>query len=412
MKGSGVMLGLALEGGGAKGAYHMGVVKAYFEEGYYFDGVVGTSIGALNGAIIAQGDFELGYELWEKMDASFLFDIEQTQIQKLLNKKIDKEVLGYLLSKTKDIIENRGLNTNNIRKTLDTMINEDKLRKSNIDFGLVTVSISDFKPLELYKEDIPYGKIVSYLIASANLPLFKIEPMEGKYYIDGGFYDNCPINLLIRKGYKEIIAVRTLGIGLHRKLEDKDIKVINIVPSEDLGMILNFDQNLIHTNLKRGYFDAMRVIKGLKGRKYYFQPVDNDVIYNSLLSIPEEIIDEIRKIMHLPQMEPKRQLFEQVIPGLAKRLGLPVTASYQDILLGILEFSAEEKGVDKLKIWDIGSFIKAIKDIDNDDIKSSKSNYSYMSKVSRLIPDLSKNVVIRDSVKELIKYLTPDQFVK
>lgn len=58
------MLGLALEGGGAKGAYHMGVVKAYFEEGYYFDGVVGTSIGALNGAIIAQGDFELGYELW------------------------------------------------------------------------------------------------------------------------------------------------------------------------------------------------------------------------------------------------------------------------------------------------------------------------------------------------------------
>lgn len=124
------------------------------------------------------------------MDASFLFDIEQTQIQKLLNKKIDKEVLGYLLSKTKDIIENRGLNTNNIRKTLDTMINEDKLRKSNIDFGLVTVSISDFKPLELYKEDIPYGKIVSYLIASANLPLFKIEPMEGKYYIDGGFYDN------------------------------------------------------------------------------------------------------------------------------------------------------------------------------------------------------------------------------
>lgn len=199
---------------------------------------------------------------------------------------------------------------------------------------------------------------------------------------------------------------------MHRKLEDKDIKVTNIVPSEDLGMILNFDQNLIHTNLKRGYFDAMRAIKGLKGRKYYFQPVDNDVIYNSLLSIPEEIIDEIRKIMHLPQMEPKRQLFEQVILGLAKRLGLPVTASYQDILLGILEFSAEEKGVDKLKIWDIGSFIKAIKDIDNDDIKSSKSNYSYMSKVSRLIPDLSKNVVIRDSVKELIKYLTPDQFVK
>jgi NTE family protein len=116
------MLGLALEGGGAKGAFHMGAVKAFLEEGYNFDGVAGTSIGALNGAIIAQGDFELGYKWWERIDTSLLFDIEQSFMQKFMNKKIDKESLLYLYSKVKDVIENRGLDTLKIRETLKTLI--------------------------------------------------------------------------------------------------------------------------------------------------------------------------------------------------------------------------------------------------------------------------------------------------
>lgn len=336
------MLGLALEGGGAKGAFHMGAVKAYFDEGYHFDGITGTSIGALNGAIIAQGDFEIGYQWWQRMDTSFLFDIDQIHIQNFLNRKIDKDVLFYLFSKIKDIVENRGLDTKKIRETLDNIVVEEKLRASKIDFGLVTVSVSDLKPLELYKEDIPYGKLVDYLMASANFPAFKIEPIEGKFYIDGGFYDNCPINLLIRKGYKEVIAIRTLGIGLTRKLEDADVKVTNIIPSEDLGMVLNFDQNLIQTNLKMGYFDAMRVIKGLKGRRYYIEPVDNDLIFNSLLSMSEDAIYEMGRIMHLPQMEPRRLLLEQVFPTLSRMLGFSTISTYQDILLGILEYMAVE----------------------------------------------------------------------
>ena len=47
------MLGLVLEGGGAKGSYHAGAIKALHESGYSFDGVMGTSIGAINGAIVA-----------------------------------------------------------------------------------------------------------------------------------------------------------------------------------------------------------------------------------------------------------------------------------------------------------------------------------------------------------------------
>ncbi len=45
------MYGLVLEGGGAKGAYHIGAYKAILEEGIEIGGVAGTSVGALNGGL-------------------------------------------------------------------------------------------------------------------------------------------------------------------------------------------------------------------------------------------------------------------------------------------------------------------------------------------------------------------------
>ena len=51
------MKGLVLEGGGTKGAYQLGAYKALKELGMEFDGIVGTSIGALNAAFIIQGDY-------------------------------------------------------------------------------------------------------------------------------------------------------------------------------------------------------------------------------------------------------------------------------------------------------------------------------------------------------------------
>ncbi len=50
------MKGLVLEGGGTKGAYQIGAYKALRELGIEFQGVTGTSIGALNGAFIIQND--------------------------------------------------------------------------------------------------------------------------------------------------------------------------------------------------------------------------------------------------------------------------------------------------------------------------------------------------------------------
>lgn len=377
------MLGIALEGGGAKGAYHMGVVKSLLEEGYEFDGITGTSIGALNGAVIAQGDFDHGYRIWEEIVPSSVFDIDDIPYTKLVNKEIDKDTIIQLASKAKRIIKHRGIDTSRIRDIIESIVDEEKLRNSKIDFGLVTLSISDFKPLEIYKEDIPEGKIIDYLLASANLPGFEPHKIDNKYYLDGGLYDNCPVNLLAKKGYKEIIEVRTLSIGIVKDIKYPDIKVTSIIPSENLGSILNFDNKSIRRNLQMGYYDGMRYIKGLKGNKYYFynEHLDDTDLLHGLLSIPDEKIYSIGRIFGIKEMAPKRMLLERIIPKLADMLGLSPTATYRDIIISLLEAFAEEKAIEKYKIYSFDDFVKTIKQAQTiEKFDSYEENISILNK--------------------------------
>jgi len=388
------MIGLALEGGGAKGAFHMGVVKAFLEEGYRFDGVAGTSIGALNGAIIVQGDFEAGYKLWENMDNSLLFDIEEMQMKKIIDKHIDKETLSYLTSKIKDIFENKGLDTSKIRAVINNIVDEEKIRKSKMDLGIVTVSVTDLKPMELYKEDIPQGMMQDYLMASANIPVFKIEPIDGKYFIDGAFYDNLPVNLLARKGYDEIIAVRTLAVGLTRKLEYPDVKVTNIIPSDNLGSVLNFDNAQIKTNLAMGYFDAVRVLKKLSGRKYYIKPENKDAFLEKMISIPEDSIIKIGNLLHIPDMEPRRMLFEKIYPAMAEYLDIPISESHQDITIGLFENMAEARGIYKYRIREFNQL--------TDEIRNSSPKTPGNRNIKKLFSPLSDEKILNVVGEEIL----------
>lgn len=355
------MYGLALEGGGVRGAFHMGAYKALLEEGYEFGGVTGTSIGALNGAIIAQGDFKAGYILWESMDTPLLFDIEEEQYRKLIDRRIDRELLFKLAARMSEIIENKGIDTGKMRQVLESIIDEGKLRESNTDFGLVTVSITDLKPLELYKEDIPEGRMIDYLMASASFPGFKLNPIGDKYYIDGAFYDNCPINLLARKGYKDIIAVRTLGLGIVQHVRYQNVKVTNIFPSEDLGSPLDFNRELIIRNLQLGYYDTMRLLKHLKGRKYYIIPEEEDKVFEIFRALPDMLVRDLGNLFKIKEMPIKRMLFEGIIPEIADLLGLKASSEYQDILIGLLEVPAEANGVERFRIYTMEEFIDEIK---------------------------------------------------
>ena len=355
------MIGLALEGGGASGAFHMGVIKAFLEEGYEIGGVTGTSIGALNGAILVQGSFEEGYRTWENLTPSELFDIDDEEYQRLVNRSLDKKAALQLAARISRIIKNRGVDTSKLKQFLQGLIHEEKIRQSPMDFGLVTISLTGLKPLELYKEDIPEGKMIDYLIASANFPGFKLKEIEDNYYIDGGLYDNCPINLLARKGYEEIYAIRTLGPGFFREAKYPGVKVTHILPSENLGKIFDFSQDLIRRNLKMGYYDGLRIIRGLKGIKYCIKPVKEELILRALYRLTDQQVNHLGRLFGLGQAESGCMLTDKIMPEIGNKLRLKKEADLQDIFVGLLERLAEEQGINKYQIYEMNDFLTAIR---------------------------------------------------
>ena len=356
------MRGLALEGGGARGAYHIGAAKALIENGYEFDGFVGTSIGAINAAVLAQGDLDKTLDMWSKISFETLFDEEDRQILKSIGNKGLKRTAELLSNAGKIVakIKSGGLNTEKIKLFMKSYINEDLIRKSGKDFGLVTMVLNERKPLELMLEDIPQGLLFDYIMASASYPFFQRETIEEKMFLDGAFYDNCPYNLLLKKGYDEIIIIRTNARGVFRKVKDTE-KIKVIAPDEDLGQVLLFSPERSAANIKLGYYDGLRYVKNLRGSKYYIEPVDENKINALLMSVPGDIILKTGEILNIPEMPVKRMLFEKIIPQLSGCFKLDKDYDYADFVIAILERMAAQREIRRFHIYDYDSLYALVK---------------------------------------------------
>ena len=74
---------IALEGGGAKGGYEIGVWKALDEAGIKYNAVSGTSVGALNGGMMAMRDLNGAMNAWLDMRLSKIMDLSAEQEENL-----------------------------------------------------------------------------------------------------------------------------------------------------------------------------------------------------------------------------------------------------------------------------------------------------------------------------------------
>lgn len=287
------MQGLALEGGGAKGAYHIGAYKALLECGYNFKAVAGASIGAITAAMICQGDLKTLEKLWLEMNAE-VFNMDSNLISNIINRSLEKKDIKQACSLIVNIVKNRGIDTGNIRALLDKYIDEDKVRKSKIKFGLVTLRISDFTPLELTIDEIPKGKLKDFIMASCYLPIFRLQRIiDEKYYLDGGYTNVLPITLLERLGCDEIIGVRVKKFGLIKKKKKENTKVTIIMPQKNIGSIILIDKNRSKENIEKGYYDTLKVIKKLDGNIYCFKRMS----YNLYSFINRNISENDKKIL-------------------------------------------------------------------------------------------------------------------
>ena len=254
--------GIVLSGGGTKGAYEIGVWRALRELSVDFQIVTGTSIGSINGAMMAMGDYEQAEKVWRSMVmgdlmqepqkkkfhirtlADLFFNPEENKRKKLTDGAVDN-------SPFMDFVENN--------------VDEEKVRASDVDYGLVTVRAHDRKPFELAKNEIPQGLLKDYIIASSSVyPVFPMHRIEHDLYIDGMYHDNLPVKLARRMGATELIVV-----DLHQKPQHPEYagqaNVLYLTPTKDLGGILAFDPKKIAENMEMGYRDTIR--KFSVGRK-------------------------------------------------------------------------------------------------------------------------------------------------
>lgn len=379
--------GVALGGGGAKGGYEIGVWKALRELDIPIEAVAGTSVGALNGAIIVQNDFEEACKLWTSLSVGSVINVEKELAAEENGKKYKS-----LLETVKNSILAGGMDITPLKKMLLEIIDENKIRNSDMDFGIVTFSLTDFKPIRIFKEDIPEGKIVDYLLASSCFPTFKRYEIDDKKFIDGGVYDNIPISMLIDKGIKNIIAVDVSGPGLTRKVDTKDVNVIYIKNSEDLGGVLDFNAQRSKINMELGYLDTLRAFKKLKGSRYFLEP-NEDFIGTRNDIIGSLRIDDFKKMYQFLGMDwngkssaANKLILDKIMRTMQQYAEGKLSGS--TIFPAMAEITAEQLKIERKKIYKLNELTgEILKEYNN--IKSSKDFNDYMKSVKRLI--LSRN---------------------
>lgn len=355
--------GLVLEGGGAKGAYQIGAWKALKEAGIHIKGIAGTSVGALNGALIAMDDFEKAEKIWETIRYSRVMDVDDDLMEQLKTSGLkDIAVLGLseLIPAAKKVLKDRGFDIGPLRSLIEEVVDEEKIRNSEKELYVVTYSLSDRKPMVVNVKEVPEGEIADMLMASAYLIGFRREKLAGKYYMDGGGVNNVPIDVLMEKGYKDILVFRIYGYGVdterHLKVPD-DIHLYHVAPRQDLGGLLEFDRRRARKNMVLGYFDAKRMLYGLEGRAFYLAAPESEIYYfNRLLAEAPELLADIwpelsKTELFTAQMASCRRYTEEWFPKLARALHLKDDWDYKELYLSLLEHLARQYKISRFKIY-------------------------------------------------------------
>lgn len=321
--------GLVFDGGGARGAYQIGAWKALEEAGVKIQAVAGTSVGALNGALVCMGDLGKAENIWKKMSFSQVMDVDDGLMEALFDGEVPvREFLKKVWAKLSD----GGVDITPLKELIHECVDEEKIRSCGKEFCLLTFSLSDFKELDLSVEDIPDGLLEDFLLASAYLLGFKNEPLHGKTYIDGGVINNVPTNSLLKRGYKDIIQIRILGPGrVPRAVLPEEGSFLEVIPRVSLGSILEFSEKRSRQNMKIGYYDTKRMIFGLEGSIYYIEQTHEECYYVEIM----KLISELEKAEY------------------RMKLKLPIGCSDKELFLGMLEASAKLMRVQKYNIYKV-----------------------------------------------------------
>ena len=350
--------GIVLEGGGAKGSYQIGAWKALKEAGLRIRGIAGVSVGSLNGALICMDDLEKAEYIWENISYSKVMDVDDDMMESVKKWDLKAIDLRQITEEAKRILKDKGFDITPLKQLIDSSIDEEKIRSSDRELYITTYSVTDHQLLTLEVNDIPEGEIGDMLLASAYFPAFKNQKLKGRRYMDGGGWNNVPVNVLLDQGYEDILVIRIYGLGFDSEKVTEipdEVNVYHIAPRQDLGGILEFDKKQARKNMTLGYYDAKRLLYGLEGRWYYIDAPHSEAYYfDRMMSEIERFLSfwyQEKELFWSDELEGYRMYTEVVFPAMAKEMKLKENWTYKDFYLSMLECLARRKRINRFQIY-------------------------------------------------------------
>ena len=318
---------LVLAGGGTRGIYQLGVLEALREiNEYRFDIITGTSVGALNALMLVQHDFEAMQDMYEHLEADQIingFVPSDMNVTSLFRER------DQLIPSFKTWLNQHGVDIRPLEEMVHKYYHEDRFFSSEIEFGCIAATMRGHDPVYVTKEMMKDGTAEDWLIASASaFPVFPAREINGVEYVDGGYFDNFPVDFALRLGAEEIIAIDLSFEPRHPNYLGRK-NVIYIHPHEELFKFLDFDKEKMRHARRIGYLDAMKAFGRLQGENYAFAPFEmpkwfdawyRDVLLletriklangiNGQLRSSQYVTDKIKMMYHVSKLTDEQYLY-------------------------------------------------------------------------------------------------------
>ncbi|UDM78552.1 patatin-like phospholipase family protein [Vagococcus fluvialis] len=342
--------GLVLGGGGAKGAYQIGVWHALVELGIKYTMISGTSVGALNGGLILQGNLEQAEKMWQKITTDQILlvsDMGERQDYSI------NQVLKEWRELTSIAIQSKGISTAPLLNLIREVTDSEKIISKDMDFFIVTTATPSMTETVVSLKDMTEETFPLWLLASASLfPAMEPCLIDETYYIDGCYCNNLPKDILIDNGASELIICDVKGTGVIKRIKTpNDITEITLRSPWTLGDVLLFDGNRSSWNMSLGYLETMKSFGHFKGEKYTFK---KEKFKKSGLTLSREFFKFLSDIPEFEEWYQKKTTLKKW-DWLQKNNQIP-----EIISIKLLESLAEKVSIEPIQVYEIEELIELL----------------------------------------------------